>query len=715
MDYPKSTPNVGLVGGKFVDENVGTGTPGSLIPATWGNAVTDELLAVIKAAGIVPAEGDLSQLLKAIQAIAASDIKRSVRVATTGPIALSGLQTIDAESLKAGDRVLVKDQATASQNWIYTVAAGAWVRAQDANESAECTPGHMVIVEAGAAHGGSLWQLSNTTLPTLGTTALTFARVFGKTGVGAGTYRSVTVDAQGRVTAGSNPTTVAGYSITDVHTKTEVATLLASKANNATTLGGYGIGDAYTKSQVDNLLSGKASNATTLGGYGIGDAYTKSQVDNLLTGKANNATTLGGYGITDAATKLELAEKITALQATEIARNVGFRAATAVQPAATDFNFDDMTERGCSDLLVWGAHPNGNGVAAYFYLEVFNYGASGAAGQVQQRLTPYKIEANSTTYMRTRYQGNWSVWIPYVTESTLLGLLPTATAARAGILKLNHSTYSTDQTSAASAYAVGMLAAAKAGADNVLPPDAIGGLVISSSVDAVVAVTAGRARDAADSIDIALGAAMTKRLQSSGAWAAGSGANGLFSGVKTSATWYHVFAIKKDSDGAVDVGFDTSVTAANRPAGYSAYRRVGSFRTDATGKIIPFVVDQFTNGARRFRWTTPVMDVADATLSTSAVAYALSVPPGVQVIAELNTFAYQNNTIVYFSSLDTADLAPANSAGYTGFTCGYGAVTDSGSESAGLQLYIKTNTAGQVRARANLSSKVCILTLGWEE
>lgn len=42
----------------------------------------------------------------------------------------------------------------------------------------------------------------------------------------AGTYRSVTTDAQGRVTSGTNPTTVAGYGLTDVYTKTEVHTVL---------------------------------------------------------------------------------------------------------------------------------------------------------------------------------------------------------------------------------------------------------------------------------------------------------------------------------------------------------------------------------------------------------------------------------------------------------------------------------------------------------
>ncbi|WP_460418794.1 hypothetical protein [Pseudomonas sp. microsymbiont 2] len=218
MDYPKRIPNVGLVGGKFVDENVSTGLPGSLIPSAWGNAVTDEVLAVIKSAGLTPSEDDNAQLLKGIQGLAASDVKRAVRVATTGPIALSGLQTIDGVALADGDRVLVKNQANAAQNWIYTASANTWVRALDANENAECTPGHLIIVQAGTAQAGTMWQLTNTLPPQVGTTALTFAMLFGKTGVTAGDYRKVSVDALGRVTGGSNPTTLAGYGITDAAT-----------------------------------------------------------------------------------------------------------------------------------------------------------------------------------------------------------------------------------------------------------------------------------------------------------------------------------------------------------------------------------------------------------------------------------------------------------------------------------------------------------------
>ncbi|WP_422649033.1 hypothetical protein OJJOAM_000951 [Cupriavidus sp. H18C1] len=66
MDYPKSVPNVGLVNGKFVDENAAEGTVGSLIPSAWGNAITEEVLNVIRTAGLEPKEAELNQLAQAI-------------------------------------------------------------------------------------------------------------------------------------------------------------------------------------------------------------------------------------------------------------------------------------------------------------------------------------------------------------------------------------------------------------------------------------------------------------------------------------------------------------------------------------------------------------------------------------------------------------------------------------------------------------------------
>lgn len=73
MDFPKSVPNVGLVGGVFVDENTVTGQVGSLVPSAWGNAVTQEILAVISAADLVPTEADTDQLLEAIRLLLQAD------------------------------------------------------------------------------------------------------------------------------------------------------------------------------------------------------------------------------------------------------------------------------------------------------------------------------------------------------------------------------------------------------------------------------------------------------------------------------------------------------------------------------------------------------------------------------------------------------------------------------------------------------------------
>ncbi|MFH0021770.1 hypothetical protein ACFZAC_09210 [Pseudomonas fluorescens] len=97
MDYPKSVPSVGLVGGKFVDEDPLAGTPGSLIPSQWGNGVTDELLNVITAAGLVPDELLNTQLLTALRSISRGIIGASSNVAMTiaGSASASGTMTAD--------------------------------------------------------------------------------------------------------------------------------------------------------------------------------------------------------------------------------------------------------------------------------------------------------------------------------------------------------------------------------------------------------------------------------------------------------------------------------------------------------------------------------------------------------------------------------------------------------------------------------------------
>jgi hypothetical protein len=112
-------------------------------------------------------------------AVQGLDIKGSVRAATTANITLSGTQTIDGVALSVGQRVLVKDQTTASQNGLYTVQTGAWTRADDANTNPEVTPGMFTFVEEGTANQNSGWVLTTNGSVTLGTTALSFQQFSG--------------------------------------------------------------------------------------------------------------------------------------------------------------------------------------------------------------------------------------------------------------------------------------------------------------------------------------------------------------------------------------------------------------------------------------------------------------------------------------------------------------------------------------------------------
>ena len=99
------------------------------------------------------------------------DAKPSVKAATTANITLSGAQTVDGVSLVAGDRVLVKNQSTASQNGIYVAQSAAWTRAADMDSWSD-VPSAFVFVEQGAANADTGWVSTADAGGTLGTTAI---------------------------------------------------------------------------------------------------------------------------------------------------------------------------------------------------------------------------------------------------------------------------------------------------------------------------------------------------------------------------------------------------------------------------------------------------------------------------------------------------------------------------------------------------------------
>ena len=123
-------------------------------------------------------------------AIAGLNWKDSVRVATTaaGTLATSfeNGDTVDGVTLATGDRILVKDQSSGSENGIRVVgASGAPARSDDANSATEIRAA-TVYVEEGSTNAGSLWTLATDPPITLDTTSLTFAQFGGGTSYSAG-------------------------------------------------------------------------------------------------------------------------------------------------------------------------------------------------------------------------------------------------------------------------------------------------------------------------------------------------------------------------------------------------------------------------------------------------------------------------------------------------------------------------------------------------
>ena len=109
----------------------------------------------------------------------------AVRGASTANIAdltAFTVASVDGLTYVAGERILLKNQSTASQNGIYvvgTVAAGTapLTRALDMDSSAEVLPGALVYVSEGTLNGNAYFFLSSDAAITIGTTSLTFTKL----------------------------------------------------------------------------------------------------------------------------------------------------------------------------------------------------------------------------------------------------------------------------------------------------------------------------------------------------------------------------------------------------------------------------------------------------------------------------------------------------------------------------------------------------------
>lgn len=215
--------------------------------------------------------------------------------------------------------------------------------------------------------------------------------------------------------------------------------------------------------------------------------------------------------------------------------------------------------------------------------------------------------------------------------------------------------------------------------------------------NSILDVAAGRATDSLDAV-IITGAAITKKT--SGSWAAGTNANGMGTGLTiANSTWYHVFAIL--NAGSFDVYFDTSITAANAPPGTTAYRRIGSFKTDGSAHI-----KVFKQVGKLIYWSSVISDLSGSGAVSFPTNGTVSAPPGLSTFPILGLdISYSGaigGSLIVGSPLTNAGVRIAAAPQVTGVT------------TSTYADWVPTNTSSQI-TYGNTSSGATYLisTFGW--
>ena len=165
---------------------------------------------------------------------------------------------------------------------------------------------------------------------TKGTNGVSYSASHANSGVSAGTYKSVTVNAKGHVTAGTNPTTLSGYGITNAYTKAEVDGLLDDKSDTThthtvATTSANGFMSADDKEKLDSISPNANYYVLPTASSSLGGVKTTSTVTStsgltacpIISGipyyKDTNTTyTLSSFGITATAAELNALDGITA-------------------------------------------------------------------------------------------------------------------------------------------------------------------------------------------------------------------------------------------------------------------------------------------------------------------------------------------------------------------------------------------------------------------
>jgi hypothetical protein len=211
----------------------------------------------------------------------------------------------------------------------------------------------------------------------------------------------------------------------------------------------------------------------------------------------------------------------------------------------------------------------------------------------------------------------------------------------------------------------------------------------------IIDFTSGTTADPVANVQIILASALNK--STAAAWVAGNG-GGMGTGLTVAInTWYYEFVAV--IGGVTDIFFDTSSSASHAPAGTTAKHLIGSFKTDASGYIVPF-----TQAGQRFYWTTPFTDLNTATPATTPTQISLTVATGFAGITALISVSINSTTPGDFISIFNS----------TGELVGQVAAQVSGVSNFG-NFQVLTDGSGHIKYEASSASvdTVEIFTLGY--
>jgi len=297
-----------------------------------------------------------------------------------------------------------------------------------------------------------------------GTTGSSTALTLANSGVTAGTYTKVTVDAKGRVTTGAalaagdvptlnQSTTGNAGSVTNGVYTTGEQTITARKIFSTTNSAIASASGDLSTLEVRSTSTGAAfmafhrptlyaayfgldsDNVWKVGGWSMGaNSYPILHSNNYntyaptLTGTGASGTwSINVTGNAGSATTAARASATTVPASTAFTK---WLFATTSTSGTLDWNHVSNTNPGVGETLLLGTATNGPGGSNYYHPFNIEYSGISGVGNVTQMAVAYGNVGNEL-YMRGRFGGTWTGWSRYLNSSNYNAYSPTLTGTGA--------------------------------------------------------------------------------------------------------------------------------------------------------------------------------------------------------------------------------------------------------------------------------------------